>query len=133
MLEAEALEKRTGAPQAACIRLAEFAHKARTLQAQSGGDARPLSIRRLIAFANATHRDGLAFDEALSTTMLSRLPEADREALRQAVKTHLDESAYKCELSGVIPPFPADIAAVVASSPQQNAARDAFEDGANQV
>jgi MoxR-like ATPase len=133
MLEAEALQRHSGAPQAACIRLADFAAKVRTLQAQTGGDVRPLSIRRLIAFANATHRDGLAFGEALSTTMLSRLPEADREALRQAVNAHLDERAYKCELSGVIPPFPADIAAVVASSPQQNAARDAFDAGANQV
>ena len=127
MLEAEALEKRSGAPQAACIRLAQFAHKARVLQAQSGGDVRPLSIRRLIAFANATYRDDMPLDEAWTTTMLSRLPEADREALRQTVKAHFDEAAYKRELSGQagIPPFPDTIPQ--SDEPRQQAAREAFD------
>jgi MoxR-like ATPase len=131
MLEAEALEKRTGAPQAACIRLAEFAHKARMLQAQSGGDARPLSIRRLIAFANAMHRDSMALDEAWSTTMLSRLPEADREALRQMINAHFDEKAFKRELSGAQELTPSDtVEALYSDEPRQEAARGAFDDGA---
>ena len=64
MLEAEALQRRTGAPQAACIRLADFASKVRTVQAQNKSDSRPFSIRRLIAFANATHRDLMDVNEA---------------------------------------------------------------------
>ena len=100
MLEAEALERRTGAPQACCIRLADFAAKVRTVQAQAGSDSRPFSIRRLIAFANATHRDLLSVDEAWQITALSRLPEADRESMRQAIKAHFDERAYARELKG---------------------------------
>jgi MoxR-like ATPase len=127
MLEAEALEKRTGAPQAACIRLAEFAHKARTLQAQSGGDARPLSIRRLIAFANATHRDGMTLDEAWLTTMLSRLPETDREALRQLAGAHFDDKAFKRELSGEQVSLGVVVdEATLSDEPRQQAAREAF-------
>jgi MoxR-like ATPase len=100
LLEAEALERRTGAPQAACIRLAEFAAKTRIIQAKDGSDSRPFSIRRLIAFANATYRDLLTVDEAWSVTTLSRLPENDREAMRQAIKAHFDDKAYTRELKG---------------------------------
>ena len=75
MLEAEALQRRTGAPQAACIRLADFASKVRTVQAQNKSDSRPFSIRRLIAFANATHRDLMDVNEAWTITAYQRLPE----------------------------------------------------------
>ena len=104
MLEAEALQRRTGAPQACCIRLADFASKVRTVQAQAKSDSRPFSIRRLIAFANATHRDLMTCDEAWTITAYSRLPEMDREELRQAVKAHFDERAYVRELKGEAAP-----------------------------
>ena len=104
MLEAEALQRRTGAPQAACIRLADFAYKVRTVQAQNKSDSRPFSIRRLIAFANATHRDLMTCEEAWTITAYSRLPELDREELRQAVKAHFDDKAYGRELRGEAAP-----------------------------
>ena len=104
MLEAEALQRRTGAPQAACIRLADFASKVRTVQAQNKSDSRPFSIRRLIAFANATHRDLMDVNEAWTITAYSRLPELDREELRQAVNAHFDAKAYVRELKGEAAP-----------------------------
>jgi len=106
LLEAEALQRRTGAPRDACIRLADFAGKVRTVQAQNKSDSRPFSIRRLIAFANATHRDLMTVDEAWTVTAYSRLPELDREELRQAVRTHFDDKAYVRELKGE--PAPVD-------------------------
>jgi cobaltochelatase CobS len=105
LLEAEALQRRTGAPQAACIRLADFAVKVRTVQAQNKSDSRPFSIRRLIAFANATHRDLMTCDEAWTITAYSRLPELDREELRQAVNAHFDGKAYVRELKGEAAPI----------------------------
>ena len=105
MLEAEALQRRTGAPMPACIRLADFAYKVRTVQAQNKSDSRPFSIRRLIAFANATHRDLMTCDEAWTITAYSRLPELDREELRQAVKAHFDDKAYGRELKGEVAPI----------------------------
>jgi MoxR-like ATPase len=122
LLEAEALERRTGAPQAACIRLAEFAAKTRTIQAQAGSDSRPFSIRRLIAFANATHRDLLTVDEAWSVTTLSRLPETDRESMRQAIKAHFDEKAYARELKGEPAPI----------EPTQGELSQVLQDGLNE-
>ena len=104
MLEAEALQRRTGAPMPACIRLADFAYKVRTVQAQNKSDSRPFSIRRLIAFANATHRDLMTCEEAWTITAYSRLPELDREELRQAVKAHFDDKAYMRELKGEAAP-----------------------------
>ena len=106
MLEAEALQRRTGAPMPACIRLADFAYKVRTVQAQNKSDSRPFSIRRLIAFANATHRDLMTCEEAWTITAYSRLPELDRAELRGAVKAHFDEKSYTRELKGE--PAPVD-------------------------
>ena len=138
MLEAEALQRRTGAPREACIRLADFASKVRTVQAQNKSDSRPFSIRRLIAFANATHRDLMTCNEAWTITAYSRLPELDREELRQAVKAHFDEKAYVRELKGEAAPSdpaPADLSLSEvlseADKARQAAARAAFD--ANQA
>jgi MoxR-like ATPase len=105
LLEAEALERRTGAPQPCCLRLAEFAAKTRTVQAMNGSDSRPFSIRRLTAFANATHRDLLSLDEAWQITTLSRLPDADRAAMKAAIDAHFDGKAYARELKGEAAPI----------------------------
>ncbi len=84
---------------------------------------RPLSaIRRLIAFANATHRDLLTVDEAWNVTTLSRLPEADRESMRQAIKAHFDEKAYARELKGE--PTPVE--------PTQGELSQVLQDGLNE-
>ena len=104
MLEAEALQRRTGAPMSACIRLADFASKVRTVQAQNKSDSRPFSIRRLIAFANATHRDLMTCEEAWTITAYSRLPELDRAELSAAVSAHFDAKAYVRELKGEAAP-----------------------------
>ena len=104
MLEAEALQRRTGAPMPACIRLADFASKVRTVQAQNKSDSRPFSIRRLIAFANATHRDLMTCDEAWTITAYSRLPELDRAELSAAVSAHFDAKSYVRELKGEAAP-----------------------------
>src|SRR4029077_18271538 len=87
-------------------RLAEFAAKVRTLQVDQGSDSRPFSIRRLIAFAQATHRDLMSTDEAWQVTTLSRLPANDRAAMHQAIRAHFDEKAYARELKGE--PAPVD-------------------------
>ena len=99
MLEAEALQRRTGAPMPACIRLADFAAKVRSL-ADGKSDSRPFSIRRLTAFMNATHRDLMTPSEAWTITAYSRLPSLDREELRQAVNAHFEERLFVRELKG---------------------------------
>jgi hypothetical protein len=104
LLEAEALSRRTGAPMACCIRLADFASTVRTVQAQNKSDSRPFSIRRLVAFANATYRDLLPAEQAWEVCAYSRLPEMDREELRQAVRAHFDTKAYERELKGEAAP-----------------------------
>jgi cobaltochelatase CobS len=129
MLEAEALQKRTSASQGACVRVAEFAAKVRNEAARNGGDSRPFSIRRLIAFMNATHRDGLKPADSWDITVLSRLPEADRETMRQAIRAHFDAVTYARELKGL----PVDVASTTLSTmlpdreAAQNAAREAFD------
>jgi hypothetical protein len=63
--------------------------------------------------------------------MLSRLPEADREALRQMINAHFDEKAFKRELSGAQELTPSDtVEALYSDEPRQQAARGAFDDGA---
>ena len=99
MLEAEALQRRTGAPMPACIRLADFAAKVRSM-ADGKSDSRPFSIRRLTAFMNATHRDLMTPSEAWTITAYSRLPSLDREELRQAVNAHFEERLFVRELKG---------------------------------
>ena len=133
MLEAEALQRRTGAPQAACIRLADFASKVRTVQSQNKSDSRPFSIRRLIAFANATHRDLMTCEEAWTITAYSRLPDLDREELRQAVNAHFDGKAYVRELKGEAAPVDPAQTEIVMGAPspdeerRQARAREAFQ------
>src|SRR4029077_4095766 len=80
---------------------------ARTLQADEGSDSRPFSIRRLIAFANATHRDLMSVEEAWQITTLSRLPANDRAAMHQAIRAHFDDKAYIKELKGEVLAEPA--------------------------
>ena len=108
MLEAEALQRHTQAPKEACVRVADFAAKVRTVQAENGADSRPFSTRRLTAFINATYRDlidvGTDPGEAWHITVLSRLPDMDREAMRQAIRAHFDDKAYKRELKGEAAP-----------------------------
>ena len=99
-LEALALAKKSGAPSLACERLAQFAATVRTVQAQSGGESRPFSFRRLLAFMNATARDKIALDNSWRLAVLSRLPEADRETMRQAIRAHFDGGAFNRELNG---------------------------------
>jgi MoxR-like ATPase len=122
-LEALALAKRTLAPAPACERLAGFASTVRLTQAQSG-DARPFSFRRLVAFLSAVHRDKLNLDTAWRVTVLSRLPEADRETMRQAIRAHFDGAAFMRELQGGNDEGQSD--APLSQAPEQIGARSAF-------
>ena len=77
-------------------------------------------------------------NEAWTITAYSRLPEFDREELRQAVKAHFDEKAYVRELKGEAAPSdpaPADLSLSEvlseADKARQAAARAAFD--ANQA
>jgi len=99
-LEALALHKHTTAPLDACQRLAEFAKVVRTAASKAGGEARPFSFRRLVAFMHAVHRDGLPLDTAWAVTALSRLPDADRETLRVAIGAHFQSEDFRRELNG---------------------------------
>ena len=99
-LEALALAKRTGAPAAACKRLALFAEAVRAAAASAGGESRSYSYRRMTAFMGAVYRDKMAIERAWQVTMLTRLPEADRETFRVAVSAHFKEDLFRKELSG---------------------------------
>jgi hypothetical protein len=92
-------------------------------QAQSG-DARPFSFRRLVAFLSAVHRDKLNLDTAWRVTVLSRLPEADRETMRQAIRAHFDGAAFMRELQGGNDEGQSD--APLSQAPEQIGARSAF-------
>lgn len=127
-LEAEALAKRSGAPFPACERLANLARTIRVDAAQRGGDARPFSVRRLLAFVNATYRDQISIEQAWKITVLSRLPEADREAIHKMIGSEFNAASYKQELAGKTPAAVASLS----SDPKQDAARSAFDDGSIQ-
>ncbi len=122
-LEALALSKKTLAPSLACERLANFAGAVRTLQAQSGGDARPFSFRRLVAFMQCVYRDKIALEDSFRITVLSRLPEADRETMRQAIRAHFDGAAFTRELTGKVD---AQASTPVSQAPEQVEARNVF-------
>lgn len=115
--EATALVNHTGAPKPACERVAQFVKAARGL---AGFETVPLSLRRMNAFVKMTMRGfdpAMAFADCFET----RLPEADRETLRQAFRANFDVSAYAAELSGSPVPAP------VSNAPEQAAARNAFD------
>ncbi len=127
-LEALALHKHTGAPIAACKRLADFAAVVRTAAKAAGGEARPFSIRRLVAFVNAVHRDRLDITRAWQVTALSSRPEADRELLLQAIRTQFEAKEFERELRGVAPAAgePAASPAPLSQASEQVGARQAF-------
>jgi MoxR-like ATPase len=122
--EALALHKRTGIPFPAAERLAKFAAKVRADQAKAGGEARAFSYRRIVAFALATFRDRIDAPTAWETTAFSRLPDADREALRQAVRIDFKLDDYLAEMNGAT--VPAASTAPVSQAAEQVNARDVF-------
>jgi cobaltochelatase CobS len=113
--ESQALANRTGAPRDACDRVVGFINSARKLP---GFDARPLSLRRMVAFVEMVN-DGFKPAESFEDTMLTRLPDAEFEALRQHFKAVFVCDAFEAELSGK--PVPA-----ISDSPQQVAAKGIF-------
>jgi MoxR-like ATPase len=126
-LEALALHKHTSAPLAACKRLADFAAVVRTAAKAAGGEARPFSIRRLVAFVHAVYRDKLDITRAWQVTALSSRPEADRELLVQAIAAHFDAKAFDRELRGMPDASePAAVAAPLSQASEQVGARQAF-------
>jgi cobaltochelatase CobS len=115
--ESQALANRTGAPRDACDRVVAFINSARKLP---GFDARPLSLRRMVAFIEMA-KDGFSSSESFEDTMLTRLPDAEFEALRQHFKAAFVSAAFEAELSGK--PVPA-----VSDAPQQVAAKSIFDE-----
>lgn len=101
-LEASALANHTGAPKAACERVVAFVNKARKL---SGFDSIPLSLRRQVALVEQVFHDGFTPAEAFEDTILSRLPDVDRETIRSCWKLDFDVAAFNAELKGA--PVPA--------------------------
>jgi len=115
--EAQALANRTTAPRSACDRVVAFVNSARKL---SGFDARPLSLRRMVAFVNMAGR-GFDVAESFHDTVLSRLPEAEREALRQHFSAAFDVAAFTGDMGG-------KASAPLSDAPQQVDARKSFPD-----
>jgi cobaltochelatase CobS len=95
-LESQALANHTGAPKAACDRVVAFTGSARKL---SGFDGRPLSLRRQVAFVEQVI-DGFTVAEAFDDTILSRLPDAEREAIRAHFKAAFDVAAFTSDMAG---------------------------------
>jgi MoxR-like ATPase len=116
-IEAEALANRSGAPRAACDRVVAFIGGARKLP---GFDARPLSLRRMVAFVE-TSLDGFGANVAFENTMLTRLPDAERQALHVHFRSNFEVAKFESELTGV-PIVPQS------DAPNQNAARVAFDE-----
>jgi cobaltochelatase CobS len=102
-LEAQALANHTGAPRPACDRVVAFIGGVRKLV---GFENRPMSLRRMVAFVRAVD-DGFRPDVAFDVTMLSRLPDAEREALRQHIRANFDAKAFDAEMSGA--PVPVSV------------------------
>jgi cobaltochelatase CobS len=98
-LESQALANHTGAAKAACRRVVDFVNSARKL---AGFDARPLSLRRMVAFIEMVS-DGFGVSESFDDTALSRLPDAERETLRMHIKAAFDDKAFMVELNGTAP------------------------------
>lgn len=117
-LEAQALHNHTpGSTRAACDRVVAFVGGVRKLV---GFENRPMSLRRMIAFVQAI-QDGFKAEAAFETTMLSRLPEAERAALHTHIRANFDEGAFLAEMAGApLPKAPSN-------APQQTAARGAFD------
>jgi hypothetical protein len=95
-LEAQALANHTGAPRAACDRVVAWINSARKL---AGFEARPLSLRRMMAFVEMVD-DGFSPKEALEDAMLSRLPDAEREAFRAHFSASFVEADFIAEMRG---------------------------------
>ena len=117
-LEAEALANHTiTAPRVACDRVVAFVGSARKLP---GFEDRPLSLRRMVAFVEMV-QDGFTVSDAFEDTFLSRMPDAERAALKMHWSAAFDGAAFAAEMAGAPIPAPAS------DAPEQVAARGAFD------
>jgi MoxR-like ATPase len=121
--ETQALVNHTGAAKPACERVVKFVHSARKLP---GFENWPLSLRRMVAFIEGL-QDNFPPDEVFEMAFLTRLPTAEREALRMHFAATFVNSAIEAEMAGKAP------AAPPSSDPAQVSARNAFDpvDGNN--
>lgn len=112
-LETQALHNHVpSVAKAACERIVNFVVSARKL---SGFEDRPLSLRRMIAFVEATE-DGYTPEEAFEDTFLTRMPDAERVTLSQHFKAAFDPKAYAADMVGTVHVAASD-------APEQVAAR----------
>jgi cobaltochelatase CobS len=115
-IEAQALANHTGAARPACDRVVAFVNGARKLP---GFESRPLSLRRMVAFVNKV-ADGFSIPQAFEVAFLSRLPDAEREALRSHVRANFASDAFDAEMSG-------RAVAPKSDAPAQVGARNTFD------
>src|SRR6185436_20997731 len=94
-LEAQALANHTGAPRVACDRLVQAVSGARSLP---GFEGRPMGLRRMIAFVRMVQAD-FTVAEAFDDCFYSRLPDADRETLKQHFRVFMAPD-FVAELNG---------------------------------
>ncbi|MCX7900091.1 MAG: AAA family ATPase, partial [Methylocystis sp.] len=117
--ETRALINHTGAPKEAAARVVQFLNNVRTAYARDGG-ARPVSLRQAVAFIRAA-QDGFRPADAAEMVFYNRLPDADRETVRQLFRTQFDDNAFALEMDGrVITPQ--------SQAPEQIKAREVFEE-----
>lgn len=117
-LESQALHNHVpNTPKAACEHVVAFVGGARKLD---GFEDRPLSLRRMVAFLEAIE-DGFTAADAFDMTFLSRLPDAERETLRQYFRASFNGGEFQAKVSNAPLPQPAS------DAPEQVAARSAFD------
>lgn len=117
-LESQALHNHVPTmPKAACEHVVVFVAGARKLD---GFEDRPLSLRRMVAFLEALE-DGFSASDAFDMTFLSRLPDAERETLRQYFRAAFNAGEFQAKASNAPVPQPAS------DAPEQVAARSAFD------
>jgi len=116
-LESEALFNRSSAPRPACDMIVTFVSGARKLP---GFDARPLSIRRMVAFMGMAVA-GFDVSRCFEDTFLTRLPDAERESLRAHIKANFNAVDFVRAMTGAKAPAQGPV-----PGPEQASAKNAF-------
>jgi cobaltochelatase CobS len=117
--EAKALSNKTGAPRAACEVVTEFVAYARKLP---GFANLPISLRNMKAFVDCI-LDKIRIERAFDMTFLAMLPDAEREALRQAFRTQFKEAEFQASMTGAV----ASASVPASDAKEQISARNAFD------
>lgn len=115
-LESQALVNHTGIDGGAARMVVDFVNSARLL---SGFENRPMGLRRMVAFVEMV-QDSFTSSESFEDTFLTRLPDAEREALRMHYRSAFRGADFERALAGAVPNKPAS------NAPEQIVARGTF-------